>query len=46
MDGGDGSGRTEALFVQLALLTFGALLEDFDHSIFLQELSVENADPK
>lgn len=45
MDGRDGSGGAKALFVQLALLAFGALLEDFDHSILFQELSVENTNP-
>lgn len=46
VDGGDGPGETKPLFLQLALLPSGALLDDFDHSILLQELSVKCANPK
>lgn len=46
VDRGDGPRETKPLFLQLALLPSGALLEDFDYSILLQELSVKRADPK
>ena len=46
VDRGDGPGETKPLFLQLALLQSGALVEDFDDSILLQELSVKCADPK
>jgi len=46
VDRGNGPGETKPLFVQLALLPSGALLDDFDHSILLQELSVKRANPK
>lgn len=46
VDGGDGPGETKPLSLQLALLPSGALLEDLDHSILLQELSVKCSDPK
>lgn len=46
VDRGDGPGQTKPLFLQLALLPSGALLNDFDHGILLQELSVKCADPE
>lgn len=46
VDGRDGPGEPKPLFLQLALLPSGALLEDLDHSILLQELSVKCSDPK
>lgn len=46
VDRGDGPGETKPLFLQLALLQSGALVEDFDHSILLQELSVKCTNPK
>lgn len=44
VDRRDGPRETKPLFLQFALLPSGALLEDFDHSILLQELSVKCAD--
>lgn len=46
VDRRDGPRETKPQSLQLALLPSGALLEDFDHSILLQELSVKCADPK
>lgn len=45
-EGGDGSGWTEPLSLWSALLPSGALLQDFDHSVLLQELSVKYTDPE
>lgn len=45
-DRGDGPGETKPLSLQPALLPSGALLDDFDHSILLQELSMKGTDPK
>lgn len=45
VDGGDGAGQTIPLLLQLALLPSGALLENFDNRVLLQEPSMKRADP-
>lgn len=46
-EGGDGSGWTKKPpSLWPASLPFGVLLQDFDHSVLLQELSVKHTDPE
>lgn len=46
VDRGHRSGQTKPLFLQLALLPLGSLLEDLDHSVLLKELGVKCPDPE
>lgn len=46
VDGGDRPRQAKPLLLQLALLPSGALLEYFDDSILLQELSMKCTDPE
>lgn len=46
VDGRNRPGKTEPLVLRPALFPSGALLEDFNDRILLQELSMKSADPK